>query len=75
MTAARYSRDELARLENTLRRLDETWGPITDDDRADLRQAADFLAETVAVLDKTRAIRQRKAAEKAIARKRNRGRR
>lgn len=100
MTAPRYSRGELARLEKVLRRLaaecDEEAGALEkDDDRdppdvktlglafaienrelaLDLRQAADFLAETVAVLDAQARRRRSRAAQEAIDAKKRRGRR
>lgn len=75
MTAPRYSRDELARLEKVLREIadhaDRGYvGDLDETDPADLRQAADFLAETVGVLDKQRRRRQRQAAQRALNRKR-----
>lgn len=76
MNAPRYSRDELARLEKVLRSLA---GDMTSRSPAvwdyeecadDLRQTADFLAETVGVLDRQRKTRQRQAANRALNRKR-----
>lgn len=82
MTAPRYSRDELARLETRLRGVADLlevsaadlWEAGADNGAIeDLHHAADFLAETVGVLDKQKRRRQRRAAVQAIEAKKRRG--
>lgn len=78
MSPARYTRDELARLEKVLRSLagaleDSEWEDTGDPQ--DLRAAADFLAETVGTLDRQKRARDRKAAARIIERRQRRGRR
>lgn len=74
MTPARYSRDELARLEGSLRELAAN---MSDENRyrPDLEQTADFLAETVGVLDRQKAVRDKRKASAIIAQRKRRTRR
>lgn len=73
---AKYSRDELARLEASLRRIIAedagTARRVAEDAARDLAQTADFLAETVAVLDRQKRLRDRRKAQNVIERKKRR---
>lgn len=81
---AKYSRDELARLEASLRELrqfldgetiiEDPRGAIKRGWKADLSHAADFLAETVAVLDRQKRLRERRKAQNIIERRKSRRR-